>query len=66
MQGTIKLVMDTLGEKFCFTESYHQDYSSDLIKSKNNEILSINNLIEKQNLIPIGGRDNHKKNWLTN
>lgn len=42
--------------KVKLTENYHQAYSSKIPKDK---IEAINQYLLKQNLIPIGGRDNH-------
>lgn len=42
------------------TESWHQDYKNNILKTKIN---NINKIMEDFGLIPLGGRDNHKVSW---
>ncbi len=59
-ENFINYLKDKFKGKLIATESYHQAYKN--IDSAS--INSLNELCEKKGLIPIGGRDNHLKNFL--
>jgi len=64
VSGLVDYVQSKLQNMLKVTESYHQAYSPELLKSKGPDIEKISKLCEDKNLIPIGGRDNHTADFL--
>ena len=64
VSGVVDNVVANFGDKFKLTESYHQAYSRKILEESSKELEEINSLCEKKDLLPIGGLDNHKENWL--
>lgn len=63
-QSIINKVIDKLGEKLNLTESYHQAYSPKILQDENDTLHKVSQYIEGKGLLPIGGRDNHKQDFL--
>lgn len=49
--------------KILMSENYHQAYPQDIMDKNRSFIEEINDFLLSQNLIPIGGRDNHDKDF---
>ena len=49
--------------KILMSENYHQAYPQDIMNKNRSFIEEINDFLLSQNLIPIGGRDNHDKDF---
>ena len=64
LAGIINEVKLKAGDLFKVTESYHQAYSQGLVQNHSADIEKINKMCEDANLLPVGGRDNHKADWL--
>ncbi len=64
VEGLLNKVQAKLKDMLKVTESYHQAYSSELLKTKIADIEKISKMCESKNLIPIGGRDNHLSDLL--
>ena len=64
IEGLISEVQTKLKDMLKVTESYHQAYSEELIKTKSADIEKFSKMCEDKSLIPIGGRDNHTSNLL--
>lgn len=55
----VKNTKEKMGELLLGSESYHQAYAPHL-----RGVDEINQICEREGLIPLGGRDNHERNWL--
>ncbi len=63
-QGVIGDVQSKLGQMLNLTESYHQAYSPKILQDENEMLHKVSEFCEGKGLIPIGGRDNHKADFL--
>ena len=64
VDGLLNEVQSKLRDMLKVTESYHQAYSSELLRDKAGEISRISDMCESKGLIPIGGRDNHTADFI--
>ena len=64
VEDVIEKVETTLGDLLQVSESYHMAYSPDLINKSGAEIKRISDFCESKGLLPVGGRDSHRKTFL--
>lgn len=65
IQGVVKEAKEKLGaDKFVFAETYHQAYSPDITQHHAEELQKINDIMNAEAPLKLGGRDNHETKWL--